>query len=63
MSVKDQPVERLVETDRKPDTNDVTALRNNSPHPLADLAGSFAGDPLWEEFQEAIREYRAGIDR
>jgi hypothetical protein len=31
-------------------------------HPLAAVAGAFEGDPLWEEFEVEVREYRRSID-
>jgi hypothetical protein len=31
-------------------------------HPLAHLAGSYADDPFWEEYQQAIRDHRAALD-
>lgn len=31
-------------------------------HPLASVAGSFRSDPLWDEFQDAVRDYRRSID-
>jgi hypothetical protein len=31
-------------------------------HPIAALAGKYADEPLWDEFLEAIEEYRRRID-
>lgn len=32
-------------------------------HPLAPLAGKYAHEPLWDDFQEAIREYRQRVNK
>jgi len=32
------------------------------PHPLASVAGSFADDPLWDEFLQAMEESRRQLD-
>ncbi len=35
---------------------------DESPHPLAEFTGMFRDDPHFEEWQEAIREYRRSVD-
>ncbi len=32
------------------------------PHPLAEFAGMFKDDPLFEDWQKAIQEYRREVD-
>ena len=34
----------------------------SQPHPLAEFAGMFKDDPMFEDWQKAIAEYRRKVD-
>lgn len=50
-----------------PEANDHVPKSLNDPiipnHPLARLAGKYADEPLWDDFQQAIQEYRQRVNQ
>ncbi len=56
-------IERPLIVDRKREIrSDYIEVKSTHSHPLAHLAGAFDNEPLWEEFLQAMREYRREID-
>lgn len=47
---------------RKERQEDASPLPSAEGHPLADSAGSFKDDPLWDEMMRAVQNYRRELD-
>jgi hypothetical protein len=51
-----------IQTRLKNGTEIVGLEMSEQPHPLAEFAGMFKDDPLFEDWQKAIAEYRREVD-
>jgi hypothetical protein len=51
-----------IQTRLKNGTEIVGLEMGEPPHPLAEFAGMFKDDPLFENWQKAIAEYRREVD-
>lgn len=44
------------------DLQELTGTRLFEAHPLAPLSGKYNNEPLWDDFMQAIREYRESLN-